>query len=317
MDDMIQTYPSEDEACRSAEEIKVVLHTGGFNLTESDLMWQSNKPVALENLLEEDRSRMKTQRILVQTWDPKTDKFMFAKPKLLYIGEQLTQRKVLSIAVCLFDQVGLISPFVIRSRCILQKIIKEGRNWDQHVSECYKEELKEWMDQFDSMTSIQIPRCLIPNTNGTHQLHTFTNASMSAIVAIVSVKITNADGPSTSRYVISKTIGTDQAAEHFRTEIGSSKTCSRASRFRWEREGNYHKFKTILDRQHPYTWIDPIQPKTDVHCQQLEQNSREFQPGQLETHPGKDESRWPRHTRPHSIRHTKAVVSTTGLSEHT
>ncbi|XP_075248397.1 uncharacterized protein LOC142341355 [Convolutriloba macropyga] len=55
------------------------------------------------------------------------------------------------------------------------------------------------------MTSIEIPRCLIPSTNGTHQLHTFTDASMSAIAAIVYVRTTNADGSSTSRYVISKT----------------------------------------------------------------------------------------------------------------
>ena len=44
MDDFMQTYPSEEEARRNAEEIKTVLHTGEFNM--------SNKPAALENLLE-------------------------------------------------------------------------------------------------------------------------------------------------------------------------------------------------------------------------------------------------------------------------
>ena len=55
------------------------------------------------------------------------------------------------------------------------------------------------------MNSIHISRCLTPNTNGTHQLHTFTDASMSAIAAIVYVRTTNADGSCTSQYVISKT----------------------------------------------------------------------------------------------------------------
>ena len=73
------------------------------------------------------------------------------------------------------------------------------------MSECYQQELQEWMDEFDSMTSIEIPRCLIPSTNGTHQLYTFTDASMSAIAAIVYVRTTKANGSSTSRYVISKT----------------------------------------------------------------------------------------------------------------
>ena len=200
MDDFMQTYPSEEEARRSADEIKTALHTG-FNLTK----FLSNRPAALDNLLEEDKAEMKAQRILGQTWDPKTDKLMFAKPKPLYTGQQMTQRKVFSMAASLFDPVGLISPFAIRIRCILQRIIKEGRNWDQPVSECYQQELQEWMDEFDSMTSIEIPRCLIPSTNGIHQLHTFTDASMSAIAAIVYVRTTEADGSSTSRYVISKT----------------------------------------------------------------------------------------------------------------
>ena len=36
--------------------------------------------------------------------------------------------------------------------------------------------------------------------------------------------------------------------------------------------------------------MNPIQAETeDVYCQQIEQNSWEFQPGQLETHPWKYE----------------------------
>ena len=89
MDDFMQTYPSEEEARRSAEEIKTVLHTGGFNLTK----FLSNRPAALENLLKEDKAEMKAQRILGQTWDPKTDKLMFAKPKLLYTGKTDDSKK--------------------------------------------------------------------------------------------------------------------------------------------------------------------------------------------------------------------------------
>ena len=201
MDGFMHTYPSEEEARRSADEIRTVLHTGGFNLTK----FLSNRPAALDNLLEEDKAKRKSRRILDQTWDPRTDKLMFAKPKLLYTGQQMTQRKVLSMPASLFDPVGLISPSAIKIRCILEKLIKDGRNWDQPVSDCYQQELQEWMDEFDSMTSIEIPRSLISITNGTHQLHTFTDAAMSAIAAIVHMRTTKADGSSTSRYVISKT----------------------------------------------------------------------------------------------------------------
>ena len=49
----------------------------------------NNKRTALENLLAEDQADMKIQRNLSQTWDPKTDKLMFAKLKLLHTGQQL------------------------------------------------------------------------------------------------------------------------------------------------------------------------------------------------------------------------------------
>ena len=104
MDDFMQTYPSEEEAQRSVKEMKTVLHSGGINLKK----FLSDKPAAIESLLEEDNAKLKAQRILGQTWDPMIDTLMFAKPKLLYTGQQLTQRKVLSIAASLFDPVGLI-----------------------------------------------------------------------------------------------------------------------------------------------------------------------------------------------------------------
>ena len=61
------------------------------------------------------------------------------------------------MAASLFDPAGLISPFAIRFGCILRKIIKEGRNWNQRVSESYQRELQEWKDELDIMNSIRIP----------------------------------------------------------------------------------------------------------------------------------------------------------------
>ena len=79
-----------------------------------------------------------------------------------------SSKKVLSMAVSLFDPVGLISPFAIRIRCTLLKKIKEGRKLVKPVSECYQQELQDCMDDFDSMISIQNHKYLIPKTNGTH-----------------------------------------------------------------------------------------------------------------------------------------------------
>ena len=136
----MQTYLFKEKASGSAEEIKPVLQTEKFNLPKFPM----NKQTTLENLLAKQRTELQTQTIAGQTWDSKTDKLIFAKPTLLYTGQQLTQRKVLSKAASLFDPVGQFSAVAIRIRCILLKIINMGGS-DHLVSQSCQQELQEWM----------------------------------------------------------------------------------------------------------------------------------------------------------------------------
>ncbi|XP_075247147.1 uncharacterized protein LOC142340458 [Convolutriloba macropyga] len=108
------------------------------------------------------------------------------------------------MAASLFDPIGIISPFAIRLRCILQKVVKQGHNWDQLLSKEHYDEIQQWMEDFENMPSIQIPSCLVPNVDGTHELHTFTDASLSAVSAVVYLRTISADGSIATHYVISK-----------------------------------------------------------------------------------------------------------------
>ena len=108
------------------------------------------------------------------------------------------------MAASLFDPIEIISPFSIRLRCILQKVIEQGHNWDQLLSEEHYHEILQWMEDFQNMPPIKIPRCLVPNVDGTHELHTFTDASLSAVSAVVYLRTISADSSIATRYVISK-----------------------------------------------------------------------------------------------------------------
>ena len=198
MDDFIQTFSTEEEAANTATELKYVLKTGGFNITN----FLSNNPAVLERIPEEDRiGVLKLQRILDQTWNRE---LLFAKPKHSYERENITQRKLLSMTASLFDPIGIISPFAIRLRCILQKLVEQGHKWDQLLSKEHYDEIQQWMEHFQNMPSIQIPRCLVPKVDGTHELHTFTDASLSAVSAVVYLRTISADGSIATHYVISK-----------------------------------------------------------------------------------------------------------------
>ena len=60
------------------------------------------------------------------------------------------------------------------------------------------------MEDFKNMPPTQIPRCLVPNVDGTHELHTFTDASHSAVSAVVYLRTISVESSITTRYVISK-----------------------------------------------------------------------------------------------------------------
>ena len=202
----MQSYTSQEEDRIGEEEIKTVLQTGELNLKKNP---EQKTNIIKKTYWKRTKEIWKPKESLVRREKQRPTKLIFEKPKFLYAGQQLAQREVFSMATSLFDPNGLISPFAIRIGCILQKTIKEGRNWEreesgknQPVSECYQQELQEWMEE---MTSIQNSRYRIPNTNGKHQLHMFTDASKNAIAAIVYVRTTNVNWSSTSQYLITKT----------------------------------------------------------------------------------------------------------------
>ena len=108
------------------------------------------------------------------------------------------------MAAHLIDPIGIILLCAIRLRCILQKVVKQGHIWDQLLSKEHYHEIQQWMEDFQNMPPIQIPRCLVPNVDRTHELHIFADASLSAVSAVVYLRTTSADGSIATHYVISK-----------------------------------------------------------------------------------------------------------------
>ncbi|XP_075254761.1 uncharacterized protein LOC142346139 [Convolutriloba macropyga] len=164
----------------------------------------------------------------------------------------------------LFDPIVIISPFAIRLRCILQKVIKQGRNWDQLLSKEHYHEIQQWMEDLQNMPPIPIPRSLVPNDDGTHELHTFTDASLSAVSAVVYLRTISADGLIATHYVISKYRGAPikQLSSNLELEaatLGAELTSICETENRCEEQ-------KILDRQHSSTQLDQIKGSTeDVH----------------------------------------------------
>ena len=172
---------------------------GGFNLTKF-LSNDSSFPL-IDNT---ERDRELTQRVLGQKWDVKNDTFIFRKPILDIKIERLQQRQLLSITDSLFNPLGMITPFLIGIRNLLQAVIKQGKKWDEEVPAEFHSDRQKTFCEFNSMPDITTKRCLVTGQTTSQQLHVFTDASIITTAAVIYMRSTTTEGNVIVNYVISK-----------------------------------------------------------------------------------------------------------------
>ena len=51
---------------------------------------------------------------------------------------------MLSIMSSFYDPLGLVSPFILKGRLILEELRKEGVHWDKQISEEYVKKQEAW-----------------------------------------------------------------------------------------------------------------------------------------------------------------------------
>ena len=101
-----------------------------------------------------------------------------------------TKRNVCKASASIFDPLGLISPFVVRSRVIMQEIWKQKIDWDTVIPIEIQQNWKEWLDQVFAIPDIKIPRWSGIKTKTQHyQIHTFCDASQEGYCVAVYIRI--------------------------------------------------------------------------------------------------------------------------------
>ena len=108
------------------------------------------------------------QRVLGQKWNAKEDIFIIKRPELKLDVKGMQQCQLLSLAASLFDPLGIIAPFSISVRCILQSIVKQGSNWNNQIPRELQQDLQQGFDEYEQMPEISISSFLIPNPDAKH-----------------------------------------------------------------------------------------------------------------------------------------------------
>lgn len=187
-----------------------MLKTAGMHLRQ----WSSNSPILLEDLPSreiekiidfENSSCNQFIKVIGITYNPVSDKIQFKNPDLSNLTtSKITKRLVLSIIASIFDPLGLIQPFIIQAKILMQKLWLLQIEWDEELPENEKKEFIKFVEDLKNLTDLQIPRCVTIPEYKSIELHGFADSSIVAYGACLYVRCVYESGESTTTLLTSK-----------------------------------------------------------------------------------------------------------------
>ncbi|XP_074032030.1 uncharacterized protein [Leptinotarsa decemlineata] len=168
-----------------AHEIKInlikILDQYGFQLRK----WMSNDIQLSEkpnhdvddNYQVKDDSAKKT---LGLWWHAKSDIFSYKTSVITFSEGKLTKRIILSTISKLFDPLGLLSPIVIRSKVMLQKLWQCNLGWNDSLPSNFQESWLEFIKQLPGAACLKTPRLFLNPSYKRIELYGFSDASEDA-----------------------------------------------------------------------------------------------------------------------------------------
>ncbi|XP_062557344.1 uncharacterized protein LOC134222218 [Armigeres subalbatus] len=192
VDDYFDSVDTIEEAIQRAKQVKYIHAQAGFDIRN----WVSNSPEFLSALgdaksagpvvFQQDK-QSSGERVLGVVWDVDSDMFAFSVSHRATIKEYLfedkrpSKRIVLSCVMGLFDPLGMLSPFTIHGKIIIQHLWRNGCSWDQDIDEQGWRMWKEWTTLLPDVENLRVPRCYLGDELSSSvesiELHVFTDAS--------------------------------------------------------------------------------------------------------------------------------------------
>ncbi|GFW27091.1 integrase catalytic domain-containing protein [Trichonephila clavipes] len=198
MDEVLCGTASLMEAKALKNQLSGILKKGGMELNK----WVSSHPELVSNILGdyEFENPIETKTLGV-SWKSQEDCFIFKiAVELKY---PYTKRCILSTIARLFDPLGLLGPVVARAKIFTQSLWSLKIDW---IDELYSEKAKEWhrfLEDFNSVRSICISRCIVHSQATRVELHSFADASEKCYGAVIYRRSQSPDG-ATVKLVTSK-----------------------------------------------------------------------------------------------------------------
>ncbi|GJQ70763.1 hypothetical protein Trydic_g23054, partial [Trypoxylus dichotomus] len=197
VDDLLTGAQTIDQANKIIAEVTEILSQGKLELRK----WASNKPELLQNIPETccgntilDLDKSDNISTLGLQWNATMDTLQYALSDVPEC-KNITKRQILSHISKVFDPLGLLSPFTVRAKILMQDIWKLEINWDESLPLSIETTWLSYVEEMKDLNNITIPRHVFPMQQPEYfELHGFSDASEKAYGACVYVRALNKFG---------------------------------------------------------------------------------------------------------------------------
>jgi hypothetical protein len=157
-------FSNSDLVCKSLDK-KVLAKQISFT-DSTDVVWETGKVLGMVYSVEDED---------VFTY---SSKFRNISDIIGVENNKWTKRNICKVSASIFDPLGLISPFVVRARVIMQEVWRQKLKWDDVLPGPIQIAWRNWLDQVFSVPDIKITRWSgIKTKLSAFQIHTFCDAS--------------------------------------------------------------------------------------------------------------------------------------------
>lgn len=209
MDDLLKSVRDEATATKLQRELTAPITRGGFRLTK----WSSSSREVLSQIPNQemaspsinlDLDDLPIERSLGLLWNTETDSFRFA---VTLRQSALSKRGVLSQVSSVFDPLGVLAPFLLPVKCLLQTLWSKKKGWDEPLDEDDRMVWESWLASLSSLKAFELPRCLCSDAprDVKVELHVFRDASEKGFGAVCYARYVFPDGRIEVAFVMAKT----------------------------------------------------------------------------------------------------------------
>ena len=166
VDDGLKSVASVEQAKDLIKNTKSLCQKGGFRLHK----FTSNSREVVSSVPEEDRATdakdhrlisndTAVERALGVHWCIESDTLQF---RITMQDKAPTRRGILSTVSSVFDPLGLVAPFILGGKQILQELCRDGVGWDDEVPDKLRSEWEKWRAELPTLEKLRVARCHKP-----------------------------------------------------------------------------------------------------------------------------------------------------------